>query len=67
MTQSSVVISSVTKQSSYIITADEQDLGKKIGVHLQTARNAVKCTNGSRLLVQVTEGQCTCGVCGNFL
>lgn len=60
MTQSSVVISSVTKQSSYIITADEGDLGKKIGVRLQTARNAIKSISGSQTLVQVTEGQCAC-------
>ena len=59
MTQSSVVISHVTKQSSFLIAADQQDLGKRIGVGLQTARNAVKSTSGSQVMVQVTAGQCT--------
>ena len=59
MTQSSVVISHVTKQSSFLIAADQQDLGKRIGVGLQTARNAVKSTSGSQVMVQVTAGQRT--------
>lgn len=59
MTQSSVVISHVTKQSSFLISADQQDLGKRIRVGIQTARNAVKSTSGSQVMVQVTPGQCT--------
>lgn len=58
MTLSSVVVSFETKRSPYIISANESDLGTNIVVSVQTARNAVKSTSGSRTVVQVTKGQC---------
>ena len=58
MTQSSVVVGFETKQSSFIISANESDLDTNVVASVQTARNAVKSTRGSQVVVQVTKGQC---------